>query len=34
VLELGAGVRVRITEAGQLELAARLLQILHRPLPC
>jgi len=34
VLELGSGARVRITEAGQLELAARLLQTLHRPRPC
>ena len=34
VLELGAGARVRITEAGQLELAARLLQVLSHATPC
>ena len=34
VLELGTGVRVRITEEGQLELAARLLKALCAPTPC
>jgi hypothetical protein len=34
VLELGAGARVRITEAGQLELALRLLQVLSQATPC
>lgn len=33
VLELGTGARVRITDAGQLELAARLLQRLNAPTP-
>jgi len=34
VLELGAGARVRITDAGQIELAARLLQGLSHATPC
>jgi transposase-like protein len=34
VLELGTGARVRITDAGQIELAARLLQRLNAPTPC
>jgi transposase-like protein len=34
VLELGTGARVRITEAGQIELAARLLKALCAPTPC
>jgi hypothetical protein len=34
VLELGTGVRVRITDAGQIELAARLLKALCAPTPC
>jgi hypothetical protein len=34
VIELGASARVRITEAGQLELAARLLNALCAPTPC
>lgn len=34
VLELGTGVRVRITEAGQIELAARLLKALCARTPC
>ena len=34
VLELGTGVRVRITEEGQIELAARLLQVFSHATPC
>lgn len=34
VLELGPCARLRITEAGQMELAARLLQVLSRATPC
>jgi hypothetical protein len=34
VLELGTMARVRITAAGQLELAARLLNALCAPTPC
>jgi hypothetical protein len=34
VLELGAGARVRITDAGQIELAARLLQVLSHATLC
>ena len=34
VLEWGAHARVRITDAGQVELAARLLQALNTPTPC
>ena len=34
VLELGPFARVRITKAGQLELAARLLQVLSQATPC
>jgi hypothetical protein len=34
VIELGSGARVRITEEGQLELAARLLKALCAPMPC
>ena len=34
VLELGAAARVRITDAGQIELAARLLNALSTPTPC
>jgi hypothetical protein len=34
VIELGSSARVRITDAGQLELAARLLHALSTPRPC
>jgi transposase-like protein len=34
VIELGSSARVRITEAGQLALAARLLKALCAPTPC
>jgi hypothetical protein len=34
VLELGTQARVRITDAGQIELAARLLQALRPSTPC
>lgn len=34
VIELGTGARLRLTDAGQIELAARLLQALHAPTPC
>ena len=34
VLELGAGARVRITDARQIELAAQLLQVLSHATPC
>lgn len=34
VLELGPAARVRITDVGQIELAARLLQALSTPTPC
>jgi transposase-like protein len=34
VLELGTSARVRITAAGQIPLAAQLLQALHAPVPC
>ena len=34
VIELGVSTRMRITDAGQIELAARLLQVLHVPPPC
>ena len=34
VIEWGDSTRMRITDAGQLELAARLLQALHTPTPC
>jgi hypothetical protein len=34
VIELGSGARVRITDAGQIELAARLLQVLSHGTPC
>ena len=34
VIELGSGARVRITDAGQIELAARLLQVLSHATPC
>ena len=34
VLELGPHVRVRITDAGQIELAARLLQAFSASTPC
>ena len=34
VLELGPHARVRITDADQLALAARLLQALSTPMPC
>lgn len=33
-LELGPGARVRITEAGQIALAVRLLHALNPPRPC
>ena len=34
VIELGSSARVRITDAGQIELAAQLLQVLSRATPC
>lgn len=34
VIELGSGVRVRITDAGQIELAVHLLKALSVPTPC
>jgi AraC-like DNA-binding protein len=34
VIELGAGVRIRISSAGQIELAVRLLQSLNPTPPC
>ncbi len=34
VIELGSFARVRITEAGQMELAAQLLQVLSHATPC
>lgn len=34
VLELGAGVQVRITDAAQIGLAVQLLQALHASAPC
>jgi hypothetical protein len=34
VIELGPSARVRRTSAGQIELAVRLLQARHAPVPC
>jgi hypothetical protein len=34
VMELSGRVRIRLTSAGQIELAARLLQALNAPVPC
>ena len=34
VIELGASARMRITDRGQIALAARLLQMLNPPAPC
>ena len=34
VVELGEAARLRITDAGQIALVARLLQALHTPTPC
>jgi transposase-like protein len=34
VIELGASARMRITEAGQIVLAVRLLRALQSPTPC
>lgn len=34
VVELGGAARLRITDVGQIELAARLLQALSTPPPC
>jgi transposase-like protein len=34
LVELGGGARLRLTDAGQIELAARLIQTLRPPTPC
>lgn len=34
VIELSGGARMRLTSAGQIELAARLLQAFNAPAPC